>query len=180
MNAFVGHFVTVLGKLGWAQGLSAEESQDAVQESFVIFFKKLDEVRPEVKLSTFLFGIFANSVHEARRKRGRIEAHGDLAAIENLIDQNYDDRGHWIKGVAPVPLESLLANENTAKLENCVQSLPDKHKLVVLATLDDELDSKELCHSLGLTYVNFRQLLTRARHALRICLENHVKGSDHA
>ena len=172
--------MVVLGKMAWAQGLSEEEGQDAVQECFVVFFKKLDEVRPEVKLSTFLFGIFTNSVREVRRKRGRVESHGDLSAIESLIDQNYDDRGHWLNGASPVPLDSLLAQENLAKFRDCLTTLPEKHQTVVVATLDSEEDGKELCHTLGLSYVNFRQQLTRARQALKLCLENYVKGHGHA
>lgn len=166
--------------MGQVQGLTPEEAQDAVQESFVVFFRKLRDVRPEVKLSTFLFGVFAHSVQEARRKRGRLEAHGDLASVEHMIDQNYDDRGHWLTGVAPVPLDQLLESESTQQLQDCLDGLSDRHKSVVLATLAQEGETKELCHNLGLSYANFRQLLVRARHALRICLENHVRGDTGA
>jgi len=175
VNAFVGHFVTVLGKQGLGQGLSREEAEDAVQECFTVFFRKIDEIRPEVKLSTFLFGVFLNSVREVRRKRGRAESHGDLTAVETLIDQQYDDRGHWKPGVGPRPIDNLLLSEEGKQLEDCLKNLPDRHKEAVLLSLQEDTDHKELCHILGVSYANFRQLLTRARHALRLCLENYAR-----
>lgn len=166
--------------MAFAQGLNHEESQDAVQECFVVFFKKIEDVRPDVKLSTFLFGIFTHSVREIRRKRGRATSTGDLEAIESLISQNYNEKGHWLKPLAPLPLDGLLEGESTARFQNCLNALPEKHQSAILASLNSEIDGKELCHTLGLTYVNFRQLLTRARHALRICLENYLKEDEHA
>lgn len=174
VNAFVGHFVTVLGKQGQAQGLSREEAEDAVQECFTVFFRKLDEIRPEVKLSTFLFGVFLNSVRETRRKRGRTESHGDLAAIEGMIDQHYDDKGYWKPGIGPKPIDNLLQSEEGKHLADCLQGLPERHKEAVLLTLHEDADHQDLCHILGVSYANFRQLLTRARNALRLCLENYV------
>lgn len=166
--------------MAYAQGLNTEESQDAVQECFLVFFNKLVSVREDVKLSTFLFGVFTNSVRETRRKRGRASSTGDLESLVTLINQNYDEKGHWLAKVAPLPLNGLLEEESSVKFQECLQALPDKHQNAVLATLNSELDGKEVCHNLGLTYVNFRQLLTRARHALRICLENYMKEDEHA
>lgn len=174
VNAFVEHFVTVLTKLGRARGLSPEESEDCVQECFGVFFRKLAEINPDVKLSTYLFGIHINSVREVRRKRGRVEAHGDLEAIEHLVSQQYDEKGHWKTGVAPKPIDRLLENEEAKYLQDCLEGLPEKHKEAVLLTLSEDADGKELCHILGVSYANFRQLMTRARHALRLCLENYV------
>lgn len=172
--------MTVLGKMAYVQGLNGEESQDAVQECFLVFFKKLESVRDDVKLSTFLFGIFTNSVRETRRKRGRASSSGDLESLEHLIDQNYDESGHWLSQSAPLPLNGLLDKEDSTQFQECLQALPEKHQNVVLALVNSEIDGKELCHTLGLTYVNFRQLLTRARNALRLCLENYAKEDEHA
>lgn len=174
VNLFVGHFVAVLGKLGQTKGLNREEAEDAVQECFGVFFRKLADVQDDVKLSTFLFGIFLNSVREVRRKRGRTESHGDLAAIEHLVSQQYDQKGHWKTGVAPKPIDALLASEEGEKLQECLDGLPERHKDALLLTLQNDEDPKELCHILGVSYANFRQLLTRGRQALRLCLENYV------
>lgn len=174
VNAFVEHFVTVLNKMGFAQGLSREEAEDAVQECFSVFFRKLPEIHDNVKLSTFLFGIHLNSVREARRRRGKVESHGDLSAIEHLVSQQYDEKGHWKTGVAPKPIDKVLEDEANAKLQDCIKGLPDKHKEAIFLTLSEDSDGKDLCHILGVSYANFRQLLTRARHALRLCLENYV------
>lgn len=174
VNAFVEHFVTVLNKMGFAQGLSREESEDAVQECFSVFFRKLPDLQENVKLSTFLFGIHLNSVREVRRKRGKVESHGDLASIEHLVSQQYDEKGHWKTGVTPKPIDKVLAEEAQSKLKDCINGLPDKHKEAIFLTLNEDSDAKDLCHILGVSYANFRQLLTRARHALRLCLENYV------
>ena len=180
VNAFVGHFADVLCRMGQLKGLSLEEAQDTTQEVFAVFLKKLGEIHDNVKLSTFLFGIFTNTVREQKRKRGRAESHGDLTAVEGLIDQDYDHRGHWLATAAPLPLDQVLATEGQSKLKDCLGSLPDKHQGVLLAVLGSDEDSKELCHTLGLSYVNFRQILTRARQALKVCLESYVKGTHHA
>jgi len=174
VNHFVSHFVAVLGNLGQAKGLSREEAEDAVQECFGVFFRKLCDIQDDVKLSTFLFGIFLNSVRETRRKRGRVESHGDLAAIEHLVSQQYDQKGHWKTGVKPLPIDELLSSEAGEKLQECLEGLPERHKDALLLTLQNDEDPKELCHILGVSYANFRQLLTRGRQALRLCLENYV------
>ncbi len=176
VNAFVGHFVTVLGQMGMTQGLSREESEDSVQECFRVFFTKLEDIRSDVKLSTFLFGVFSHSVQEARRRRGRHESHGDLTAVESLIHNQYDAKGHWLTDAGPKPIERLLLNENSMELAKCLETLPDRHKEAILLTLEEDQDHSELCHILGVSYANFRQLLTRARQALRLCLENYVNG----
>lgn len=176
MREFVDHFGQVLCRTGQLQGLTLSEAQDATQESFAIFFKKAEEVREDVRFSTFLFGIFYNVVREQKRKRGKAEFHGDMEALEGLIDRDYDDRGHWTDASAPAPLERLLEQENLAKFRECLETLPDRHRGALLAQLESDLDAKELCHTLGLSYVNLRQLLSRARQALKVCLENHVRG----
>jgi RNA polymerase sigma-70 factor (ECF subfamily) len=174
VNAFVGHFVTVLISQGRLQGLSSQEAEDATQESFAVFFRKLTDLRSDVKLSTFLFGIHLHSIREARRRRGRHESHGDLSAVEHLLSQNYDEKGHWKSGVAPQPIERLLEHEDARELEACIDTLPEKHRQAIVLSLTEDADGGELCHILGVSYANFRQLLTRARHALRLCLENYL------
>lgn len=176
VDHFVGHFVPLLRKMAELQGLNHEEAQDTVQESFIVLLRKLSEIREDVRLSTFLFGVFTNCVREARRKRGRAESHGDLSAVEHLIDQHYDGKGHWKPGVVPLPLDHILAQENQLGLLQCLEGLPERHKAAVLISLEDEGTPQEQCHILGVSYANFRQLLTRARHALRLCLENYAKG----
>jgi RNA polymerase sigma-70 factor (ECF subfamily) len=175
VNAFVGHFVPVLGKMAKARGLSKEEAEDTIQECFAVFFRKIALIEDHVKLSTFLFGVFLNSVRETRRRRGRAEAHGDLASVEHLVAEQYDARGHWKVGVSPLPLEQVLELEKGSKLAECLEGLPDKHKEAVLLTLHEDGDPKDICHILGVSYANFRQLMTRARHALRLCLENYAR-----
>lgn len=176
VNAFVGHFVTVLGKMGMTQGLTHEESEDTVQECFRVFFTKLEDIRGDVKLSTFLFGVFTHSVQEARRRRGRHESHEDLAAVESLINNQYDAKGHWMADAGLKPIERLLQSEGSSELTKCLEGLPDRHKEAIILTLEEDQDPSELCHILGVSYANFRQILTRARQALRLCLENYVNG----
>lgn len=126
--------------------------EDAVQEVFIVVFKKLDSFEGRSAVSTWLYGICAHVARNARRTtRRHPETPTDDARI---LDSHAQD--------AKTPDESMEDAEATAILYAILDQLDDdKREAFVLAELE-QLTAPDIAASLGL---NVNTVYARVRAA---------------
>ena len=144
-----------------AEGLTADEALDAVQEAFHTFLdlpaaKTLvgDEQDSRRLLST----IVRNAARNMRRRAFRRLPHHTLADAPEIADD------------VPSVDELLARAEEELRLMGCVSQLDDLQQRIVRLRMLEEVSGGEVARELGLRADHVATLLYRAKKALFRCL----------
>jgi RNA polymerase sigma-70 factor (ECF subfamily) len=171
LNLIVSRWTTPIFKKCRLLGFSEEESEDIVQSTWVTFFDAAKNFRGESKIYTFIFGIMFNKCSEYKRKNFRLK---DSINLDDLIDQDFDEKGHWIN--SPLDPEKFSLNIEIGNLlKKCLELLPTNQKVAFYLKEIEGIETPEICEQIKCVPNNLGILLYRARNQLRLCLENKLK-----
>lgn len=127
-------------------------AQDAVQETFLKAFRRMDRFEGRSSEKTWLMRIAINTCKDMLR--GGWFRHVDASAI-------LDD----------LPLPVAPPSEEHIALTSAIMALPKKEMEVILLHCDQGMNLRETAKALGVSQPTVRNRLNKARHALRIALE---------
>jgi len=135
-----------------------DEAENIVQETFAAAYRQMEDFRGESKVSTWLFSIARHLAygHLRKTKRHRYREH---ETIEFLQAEQAD--------TAAMTLEAVETEERKRIVHDALQELPDHYRRVVQLRDLEEKSTTETAEQLGLTEVNVRVRLHRARKQLR-------------
>ena len=105
-----------------------------------------------------------------RRALGKAQKHDD---IDDIVESRFDQAGSWMRPPRAVD-EELVAGEIRARIEDCLENLPETQRAVFRLREVDGFSTTEICKILDVTRTNLGVLLYRARNRLRECLESVV------
>jgi RNA polymerase sigma-70 factor, ECF subfamily len=150
------------------------DAEDAVQEAFTQAYQALPRFEGHALLSTWLHRIVVNAcLIRLRRRKRRGEK-----SIEDLLPR-YQDDGHRLDVGDPWPADALAeleAREVRAAVRKAVDSLPEKHRCVLVLRDIEGLSSEEVAERLGIRADAVKMRLHRARQALRTLLDPQLAG----
>jgi RNA polymerase sigma factor (sigma-70 family) len=135
---------------------SREEAEDAVQTTFLNAFRGLSRGVVPASESAWLFKIAENvclSRHRAAFRRRRVEAPGDLAAVEDTV-------------AAPA-----RADDELIPLEDALAAMPDAQRRALLLREWQGLSYREIAAELEVSQSAVETLIFRARRSLARRLE---------
>jgi RNA polymerase sigma-70 factor (ECF subfamily) len=130
-----------------------EVAQDAVAETFVVAWRRLDEV-PDPALP-WLLGVARRTLANARRSQARADALAVRAADE------------WGAGVAPDPADAVTG---AAAIRHALAELSDRDREVLLLIAWDALAPDAAARVLGCSKATFAVRLHRARQRFAAAL----------
>lgn len=134
------------------------EAEDALQEGYIKAHRAMTSFRGDARLSTWLTRIIVNQALESRRRRP-LEA-AQQAGGEPLTDGSF--------GSAPDTPETLAMRHDLQRLiEHAVDALPDNYRHVFMLRAVEGLSVAETASSLGISEINTKVRLLRARALLR-------------
>ena len=145
------------------------DAEDALQETFIKIYQALPSFKGESKISTWIYRIAMNEALMVIRKR---KPEFDFYSSENGKD-NITRLATLTANWSNHPEKELLSNESRAYLEEAVQQLPEKLKIVFLLRDIEGLNIKETAEVLTLTEENVKVRLWRARSHLRELLSKY-------
>ena len=150
-----------LSRVARAEGLSADDALDAVQEAFETFLE-LPEARSlvgrEQDSRRLLSAVVRNAARNMRRRAFRRLPHEELGDQPEIADD--------MPGV-----EELLARaEEEFRLMGCVSKLSDVQQRVVRLRMLEELSGDDVARELGLRPDHVATLLYRAKKELFRCV----------
>lgn len=154
-------------------------AEDAVQEALLGALKNANSFGGRAALKTWVFAILKNKIADVLRQKQRLAYVSDL-----LHDDDEDDlavlfnaKGFWQANERPAawadPELSYRERQFWRVFEACLDHLPGNQARVFMMREFIELDSHEICATVGITTSNLNVMLHRARLRLRECLENH-------
>jgi RNA polymerase sigma-70 factor, ECF subfamily len=155
---------------------SAQDAEEVVQDAFLSVIRKIDTFREESAFRSWLYRIVANAAYQrSRTRRGR----SPDVSLDQLLPV-FDEHG---RHVAPVTDWSMSVDDPARQMElrmalsTAIDELPTDYRAVVLLRDVQGLSQQETAEALGLTVVNVKTRLHRARLFLRKRLEARLSVS---
>lgn len=161
-------------------------AEEIVQEAWLGVIRGIDRFEGRSSLKTWIFRILINvALTRAGREARTIPFSAAAPPSEDGSSVDPDrffppdhERwpGHWRLGPAPwgIPDERALAKELRGEILAAVDSLNDSQREVIALRDIGGWDSKEVCNALGISEVNQRVLLHRARSKVRAAVERRL------
>ena len=147
-----------------------ETARDLLQETFFQALRSLPNFRGESKLTTWLYSI-AKNVALARYRKDKRRSPLEEETLMRVAAREED--GGALAGHATWdPADHAVQSEETALVQNALEELSDNYREVIELRDLKELSTKEVAERLGLTRVNVRVRLHRARQKLEAVLDD--------
>jgi len=144
------------------EGLTPEESLEAVQDALCTFLSSELERGSEQETRATLVVMVRNAARNARRRHHRALLH--VNDVELVAD-------------APDAEQVLAHAEDVVRLQACVTSLCSIQRSVVMLRLLEERSGEDVAVTLGITRGHVDVLVHRAKASLRVCMRHHP-GAD--
>ena len=165
------------GRLAMRITGNAEDAEEAVQDAFLSVIRKIDTFRGDSAFGSWLYRIVANAAYQ--RLRGRRGRSKDIS-LDNLLPM-FDGNG---RHVAPVADWSMSLDDPARQAElrmvlgAAIEELPADYRTVVMLRDVEGLSHREIAEALGLSVVNVKTRVHRARLFLRKRLDGHLSTED--
>ncbi len=147
-----------------------DEAENVVQETFAEAYRQIDRFRGEAKVSTWLFSIARHLAYGVLRKAKR-HSYLEHDTIEHL-------RAHADEDHASASMEAVERAERKRLVHAALQELPPHYRRVVELRDLQERSTAETAEELGLTSVNVRVRLHRARKELSGYLSPYLESGE--
>lgn len=184
-TAFLNDLRRQMIKFATLQLSNSHAAEDAVQEALMGALKNAKSFAGRAALKTWVFAILRNKIADTLRQKMRtVNASSLLREDEDGEDfsELFDHRGHWQADERPAtwgnPQNALHQHQFWKVFEVCLEGLPGNQARVFMMKEFVELETHEICTTVGITTTNLNVMLHRSRLRLRECLENNwfLKG----
>ncbi len=148
-------------------------AEDAVSETLLAALERPQAFAGQSALKTWLVGVLKHKLIDQLRRAAREATVLDSDDAEDIDETLFDPTGHWreVPRDWGDPEASCRQRQFLEVLDACVDALPPVQARVFMMREWLELDTAEICKTLGLTATNLWVLLHRARLRLRDCLQ---------
>lgn len=144
-----------------------QDAEDLTQHTFISAVQHLGEFRGEAAFSTWLLRIATHAALKVIRKRRNLETVSFDAGGEPGPDGEAIPHPEFIADWRESPRELVARRETRQLLDDALNQLEEKHRLVFLLRDVEGFSVRETAEQLGITEVNVKVRLLRARLALR-------------
>ncbi len=163
----VGRYQTLICSLAYSATGSFSQSQDLAQETFVIAWKRLSELREPGKLRSWLCGILKHRIYKNYRQQGHEPAHAaeTLEAAQELSS-----------GELP-PSEQAISREEEVILWRSLEKIPDIYREPLVLFYREHQSIEAVAANLDLSEDAVKQRLSRGRKLLQEEVLSFVEGT---
>ena len=148
-----------------------DTAEDAVQETYLRAFTRLDSYRPEGKFGAWLTRVALNEALMMRRRNRSDTVSLDAAGIDAISDEDHGPETR----TAEQYVEAAHAH---ALLEHAIDGLPENFRMVFVLRVVEGLDVRETAESLEINPTTVRTRLFRAQRQLRADLAQRLRGES--
>lgn len=148
-----------------------EDVEDLTQEAFIKAFNSLHNFDKQFAFSTWLFKIATNNAIDYLRKK-------KLATFS--IDKDFESEDNDMKFEIPdneyKPDRLLIDEQMKIVLDQAIESLPDKYKLVIVMRHKQEKEYEEIAQELNIPLGTVKAHIFRGRELLNKYLKDKIKN----
>lgn len=166
-GSIVARYQTLLCSLAYSATGSFSQSQDLSQETFVIAWKQLSELREPGKLRSWLCGILKNRIYKEWRHRGQEPAY----ASESL------ELASELPSAEKAPSDQAISREEEALLWRSLEKIPDVYREPLVLFYREHQSVEAVAVSLELSEDAVKQRLSRGRKLLHEQVLSVIEGT---
>jgi RNA polymerase sigma-70 factor (ECF subfamily) len=159
-------------------------ADEVVQETWLAVFRSVGSFQGRASIKTWVYRIMLNKVRTLASRERKVVPFASVGPAVDAIPSVSPERlvnpdlgaGYWPQAPArwdTRPEEQLLATETMKIVAEAIARLPDAHREVISLRDIEGWTSDEVCEALGVSSVNQRVLLHRARASVRAVLEEY-------
>ncbi len=155
-----------------------ELAEDLVQDALLAALQSRHRYQGQATVRTWLLSVLRHKIVDHFRRTAKLLAPADVDSIatpDPVRARYFSVKGLWKTAVASwtAPEQALEDREFWEVLDGCLSRLPRSLSSAFILRELEDLDAAELRRTLGVSEVNLRVRLHRARLLLRECLEKH-------
>lgn len=143
-----------------------ESAEDATQETFLTLYRRLETYRGE-NFAGWLLRIATNTCYDELRRRQRRPA----IHLEEMAGAEFDDGPPIPDEETPTPEDVALQNDLQQAIQDCITSLGEDQRVVLVLSDVDGLSYQEIAEIAGVKVGTVKSRLSRARIGVRNCLQ---------
>lgn len=141
-------------------------AEDAVQDAFISAFRKLKSFRGG-SFKAWLLRIVTNACYDELRRQKR----RPTVSLQPMgADEDEIESPAWLEDPGETPEEKALREELSQAIQNCLDSLDDDFRIVVVLVDIQGMDYSEAAESTNAPLGTIKSRLARARMRLQDCL----------
>jgi len=147
-----------------------EDAEDVTQETFLTALEHLDELRDEERFGAWLVQIATRHAFRVLEQRQRAPTISLETMTSEMADEDDGEpipHPEFIADWRENPEDLLMRAETRQLIEQALNELPEKYRLVFLLRDVEGLSVKETAEALGISEANVKVRLLRARLQLR-------------
>ena len=148
-----------------------DAAEDAVQETYLRAYTRLDTYRPEGKFGAWLTRVALNEALMMRRRNRGDTVSLDEPGVELIADEDQTAK-------MPTAEQFVEAAHARALLEHAIDALPENFRMVFVLRVVEGLDVRETAESLEINPTTVRTRLFRAQRQLRADLAQRLRGES--
>jgi len=165
-----------------------EQAEDVVQEAWLGVLNGIDRFEGRSSLKTWIFRILVN---RAKTKGVREQRSVPFSSLEGAGDEpepsvdpgRFAPAGNWSappQSWEGIPEDRLLSAEAKAVVDDAIAGLPESQRAVITLRDVQGFSAQDAADVLGLTEINQRVLLHRARSKVRARFEEYLNQAGSA
>jgi RNA polymerase sigma-70 factor, ECF subfamily len=162
-NNLVIKFKKPIYNLAFRMLNSPEDANDIAQETFLRVYQYIEGYDSQHKFSTWIFAIASRlCIDRIRKVKGKSQE----------LDFEYPDP-------RPLPEEIVIQRQLKVEIDEAINLLPEKYKLVLILRHVNELTYEEISVALAIPVNTVKTHLFRGRDMLKKILETTKEGEKH-
>jgi RNA polymerase sigma-70 factor (ECF subfamily) len=149
--------------------VSADETDDVVQEAMLHAFVNIGQFRKEARFSSWLIAIGINSARSSRRKSRRVQ----WISLDETEEPFRQQQSWKLRDTRPTPEQDYFNRELHDLVRREIGNLPLPYRSVLQMCRLEQTSIEETAHELGITDAAVKSRLRRARLMLSKALVRH-------
>jgi RNA polymerase sigma-70 factor, ECF subfamily len=147
-----------------------DDACEAVQEAFLSAYRSIRKFRGDAKFSTWLYGICINH-SKNRLSQARRRSRYEVQSLDQSPSDFQVTTATEISDPGPSALDWIQKQELQVKVQECINSLEEQQRVVVVLRDIEGFSYEEIVDMLGLPDGTIKSRLFRARENLRESLK---------
>lgn len=168
----VDEYSTHIYRLALRMLSNSQDAEDVLQETFLKALRALPDFEGRSSLSTWLYRIAVNEALMLLRKR---KPEVSLATPNDSDDEEENGEEMQIVDWGHLPESELLSGEARRSIDQAVERLPQRLKVVFLLRDVEGLSIEDTAAALGISQAAVKTRLLRARLQLRDALSSYYR-----
>ena len=149
-----------------------DEAEDLAQNVFIRVFQSASRYEVSAKFSTWLFTIARHSCLNEIRRRSR---HPSEPLDASPGDDDELPARQYPDAKTPSAPDACMHSELEEKIQQALDSLPEKQRLAILLCRQDELSYEQIAQIVGCTVSATKSLIHRGRETLKQQLKPYLQ-----